>query len=645
MILWLDFETRSRCDLRARGVYTYAQDLSTDVLCMSYAFDDGDVQTWVPGQPFPADVANHKGQIRAHNATFERLMFWYVLGVNFTLEQFYCTAAQARCNAAPGSLEDVGRFYGLNVRKDHRGNQLIRLLSIPQKSGEFLEDATLMAEMVAYCEQDVRTMRAFSTVIRDMTPEELADYHVNERINDRGIKIDLPLASAAEKYKHIVKNELNTTIRALTDGEVPYATSAKVANWLADNLESGIVNDTLLASGKLSFSKDVRAKLMLVAEDAPQDFSDTALAVIETVNDASASSVAKFERMAALADPEDHRARGAFVFAGGAATGRFASYGIQLHNLPRASRGADHDAVRADLIEGYNDFDEPVNQILKSMLRGALVGSFAIADWSSIEARVNPWLAGPAGTDVLELFRGGKDLYKVTAARMFGVAEADVTKDQRQIGKVAVLALGFGGGPGAFMAMGKAYGIHLDDDDVELIVRQWRRTNPWATAFWSALERAYRTAMRHKGEVARVSNSPLSYYYDGLHLWCALPSGRVLCYPLARMEDDGEVSYAKAAWKMAANADEWPRAKLWPGLACENVVQATAACLLRDALRRIDAIPDMVVVAHVHDEIVVEAVDKEAALERLLDVMSSPPAWAKGLPLAAEGRTAERFGK
>ena len=228
---------------------------------------------------------------------------------------------------------------------------------------------------------------------------------------------------------------------------------------------------------------------------------------------------------------------------------------------------------------------------------------------------------------------------------MFGVAEADVTKDQRQIGKVAVLALGFGGGPGAFMAMGKAYGLTLDDDAVELIVRQWRRTNPWATAFWSALERAYRTAMRHKGEVARVSNSPLSYYYDGLHLWCALPSGRVLCYPLARMEDDGEVSYAKAAWKMAANADEWPRAKLWPGLACENVVQATAACLLRDALRRIDAIPDMVVVAHVHDEIVVEAVAKDAALERLLDVMSSPPAWAKGLPLAAEGRTAERFGK
>jgi DNA polymerase len=644
MILWIDFETRSRCDLRARGVYNYAQHGTTDVLCMSYAFDDEDVQTWVPGQPFPERVYMYTGQIRAHNAAFERLIFWYVLQINFDLEQFYCTAAQARCNAAPGSLEDVGRFYGLNVRKDHRGNQLIRALSIPQKDGKFQEDAALLAEMIAYCEQDVRTMRAFSTVIRDMTPEELADYHVNERINDRGIKIDVDLANAAEQYKHIVKYELNTTVRALTDGEVPYATSAKVANWLIRNLDDD-AGKILLSSGKLSFAKDTRAKLMDLIEEAPELFGSTALAVIETVNDASASSVAKFERMANLADPEDHRARGAFVFAGGAATGRFASFGIQLHNLPRASRGADHDAVRADLIEGYNDFNEPVNQILKSMLRGALVGSFAIADWSSIEARVNPWLAGPAGADVLELFKSGKDLYKVTAARMFSVAEADVTKDQRQIGKVAVLALGFGGGPGAFMAMGKAYGLTLDDSVVELIVRQWRRTNPWAPAFWSALERAYRMALRHKGEVVHVTNSPLSYYYDGLHLWCALPSGRVLCYPLARMEDDGEVSYAKAAWKMAASADEWPRAKLWPGLACENVVQATAACLLRDALRRIDAIPDMVVVAHVHDEIVVEAVDKGEALGALLDVMSSPPAWAKGLPLAAEGRTAERFGK
>ena len=172
MILWLDFETRSRCDLLSRGVYNYAQDGSTDVLCMSYAFDDEDVVTWVPGQPFPERVRNHTGQIRAHNAAFERLIFWYVLQINFDLEQFYCTAAQARANCAPGSLEDVGRFASVNMKKDHRGSQLIRLLSIPKADGTFNNDPDLMKEMIAYCEQDVRAMRAISQAMRELRSEE-----------------------------------------------------------------------------------------------------------------------------------------------------------------------------------------------------------------------------------------------------------------------------------------------------------------------------------------------------------------------------------------------------------------------------------------------------------------------------------------
>jgi len=156
-MLWLDFETRSRCDLKKHGVYNYAQDASTEVLCMSYAFGDGDVQTWLPfytdangrvqKTPFPVQVADHTGLIYAHNAAFERLIFWYVLQLDFKLEQFYCTAAQARANCAPGSLEDVGRFAGASMKKDHRGSQLIRLLSIPQANGEFKQDAALMDEM------------------------------------------------------------------------------------------------------------------------------------------------------------------------------------------------------------------------------------------------------------------------------------------------------------------------------------------------------------------------------------------------------------------------------------------------------------------------------------------------------------------
>jgi DNA polymerase bacteriophage-type len=158
MTLWVDFETRSRVDLGAKGVYNYAQDMSTEVLCMSYAFDDGEVQTWVPGKAIPESIYAYKGPIYAHNAAFERLIFWYVLQqIPFTRwSSSYCTATQARANCAPGGLEDVGRFASASMKKDHRGAQLIRLLSIPQADGSFREDADLMAEMIRYCETDVK---------------------------------------------------------------------------------------------------------------------------------------------------------------------------------------------------------------------------------------------------------------------------------------------------------------------------------------------------------------------------------------------------------------------------------------------------------------------------------------------------------
>ena len=157
---------------------------------MSYAFDDDYVVTWTPDQPFPESVRNHTGLIYAHNAAFERLIFWYVLQCNFQLEQFYCTATQARANCLPGSLEDVGRAISSNMRKDHRGSQLIRLLSVPRADGSFNNSPELMAEMIRYCEQDVRVMREVSKAMRPLSDVELADYHTNERINDRGVLLD-----------------------------------------------------------------------------------------------------------------------------------------------------------------------------------------------------------------------------------------------------------------------------------------------------------------------------------------------------------------------------------------------------------------------------------------------------------------------
>jgi DNA polymerase len=282
-----------------------------------------------------------------------------------------------------------------------------------------------------------------------------------------------------------------------------------------------------------------------------------------------------------------------------------------------------------------------VTDVLKGMLRPALIPapgkSFVVADWSSIEARVTPWCSGEAGEDKLTLFRDGADVYKVNAAATFRCRVEDVTKDERQVGKVQELACGFAGGVGAFAAMGRVYGLSLPESEARQMVDAWRRANPWSVPYWQELEIAYTRAIRNPK--TKMKAGRVTYYFDGCHLWYALPSGRVLCYPYARIEEEG-VTYAKASWKPAADAKEWPRARLWKGLACENITQATAADILRHALREI---PD--VVLHIHDEVVVETDQPDAALEHMQRVMGTPPAWAAGLPLAAEASVMARYGK
>ncbi len=654
VILWLDFETRSRCDLPSAGAYNYAQDASTELLMMSYAFGDEDVATWLPGQPFPARVAQHRGQIRAHNAAFERLVFWYVLAPEQdfpepALEQFYCTATQARANCGPGSLEDVGRFAGASMKKDHRGAQLIRALCVPKPDGTFREDPALMAEMVQYCEQDVRAMRAVSKAMRDLSEEELADYHVNERINDRGVLVDTALCAAAARYAEQELVEIQQVVREVTAGAITSVRSPKMRAWVEHRVGPEARKLMIVYKdgvAKVSIDKTVRANLLALADENPDEVPPDVAEVIQCADDLWASSVAKFNRAAALADKEDHRVRGAFVFAGGAATGRASSYGLQVHNFPRKCAAAPDD-VRQSMVRGHQivpAHGKRVTDVLKGMLRPAMMPSpgkvLAAADWSAIEARVNPWLSGN-GEAKLELFRTGQDVYKVNAAATFRVSVDEVTKDQRQVGKVQELACGFAGGVGAFAAMGRVYGVHLPESEARRMVDAWRRANPWALPFWQALEGAYTRAMRNRGR--EFSAGLITYLFDGTHLWYALPSGRVLCYPFAKLEADG-VTYAKASWKPAADATEWPRARLWRGLACENVTQAAAHDLLRASLRRLEA-EGQEVVLHVHDEIVCETADPDATVAAMRRAMCTPPNWAGGIPLDIEAEVMMRYGK
>jgi DNA polymerase len=634
-IVWIDFESRSECDLPARGPYNYARHPSTQVLCMAYAVDDGEVELWTPDQPFPREILSH--QIRAHNAAFERLILWYVLCPDLdlpepALEQFYCTAAQARSNCAPGSLEDVGRFAGASMKKDHKGAALVRKCCLPP----FKHTPQDLADLFEYCKQDVRAMRAISKSLRGLSPEELADYHVNERINDRGVKVDVELCLAAMRYSEAERVEIEARVVELTEGAVTSVRSPKMRQWVLERLGPE-ARKLARSKDKDSIDKTVRANLL--AMENPDEVPPAVAEVIQCADDLWASSTAKFGRLASLADDEDQRVRGAFVFAGGAATGRAASYGAQVHNFPRKS-AKEPVELRHALVRGHAvvpRFGKRVTDALKSMLRPALVAdhSFVVADWSAIEGRVNPWLCG--AEDKLDIFRQRLDPYKVNAAATYGVRYEDVTDEQRQVGKVQELALGFGGSTGAFAAMGRGYGVRFEEAQARRIVDAWRRANPWAVMFWQDLERAYMSAMRHPGHEFNAGR--VTYFYDKQHLWYMLPSGRVLCYPFAKFEGE-HLAYAKASWKPAADATEWPRARLWGGLACENVTQASAHDILRAALRQCDG-----VVAHVHDEIVIETAEPERVRAELERIMVTPPAWAVGLPLAVEAKIMARYGK
>jgi DNA polymerase len=497
-----------------------------------------------------------------------------------------------------------------------------------------------MAEMVAYCEQDVRAMREISKGMRPLSDEELADYHANERINDRGVLVDLDLCHAAVSYAEAELLEIQAIVAEVTNGEVISVRSPKMRQWVQDRVGPEAVK--LMWTGeRFSIDKSVRANLLtLNADQVPADVAE----VIQCADDLWASSVAKFKRLADLADPEDHRVRGAFVFAGGSATGRASSYGAQVHNFTRKV-AKDPAAVRQAMVRGHQivpAFGPRVTDVLKGMLRPALIPApgnvLVVADWSAIEGRVNPWLSNcPAGEVKLDVFRSGRDPYKVNAMATFGVAYEAVTGDQRQVGKVQELALGFLGGEGSFDTFGRVYGVRVEN--VPRVIRLWRTTNPWAMQHGQDLEAAYTRAMRNVGR--EFSGGRVVYLYDGQHLWYSLPSGRVLCYPFAKLEADG-VSYLKAAWKPAADATEWPRARLWRGLAVENITQATANDLLRVALRRI---PDIIL--HCHDEIVVQCLeeDSERVAAEVERVMCEPPAWAVGLPLGAEVKIMKRYGK
>ena len=646
----LDFETRSNINLKLCGTDVYASDPSTDILMCSFINkDNGQEWLWYAGTEAPADLClalQSAVEIEAHNARFDQLIYEYIaIDYGFPLipkEKWVCTAAACRVNALPANLDGATRAANAKHKKDHSGAALIRQLCIPDRDGNFNSDPALMRKMGNYCLKDSRAMVSLTQQLRPLSEADKRDWQINERINDRGIMIDRDLAALAEDYADMEKYELGQKLKKLTDGYITKVTQTKR---LLERFKVLFADDRefmACITKEDKFTLDKAARSQLLELDLDPHYRE----VIQLIDNGGNSSVAKFTSMLNRADPETGRVHGAFIFAGAGQTQRYSSKGLQLHNMRRDC----YDAETTEMLKGYMEEDEQIDgmmnenmlDVLAKLLRPAIIPApghkFVVGDWSAIEARVLPWLADSMGGEgVLNVFWNREDIYMTTAATL-GI-------DDRQIGKVANLSLGYGGALGAFQAMAKNYGLNMPDVQVLGVVRRWRRGNKWAVTFWAELAAATVKAVRVPGTVQYVGR--IRYVYVdilGGTLMCVLPNDTVIQYPYARIEK-GVVTCMKASVQPKADSDdEWPRMRLWGGFLAENVTQATAACLLRDLLYEMSEYP---VVGHCHDEVILEVEDEEVKLvcAELKEYMETCPSWAKGLPLSAEPVVMERYGK
>jgi len=656
----LDFETRSKTAIKC-GVYNYATCPTTSILCLSVICEEtGKEWLWYPADgALPADLITlieTADIVKAHNAAFDRAIWEYV-AVNdngfpeLTSDVWYCTSAQCRVNALPASLENAARALGLEHRKDRRGAALIKILSIPDKvTDEFTQDSKALLEMGEYCLQDSRLMLQVSRRCRALSTQERADWAITETLNERGVRIDTELAELAIGYAEDEKDDIAKRLYALTEGEVSkHSQSKRLLNWVLQAAPQLLEYTSVLKEGvpKQSFDKAVRAAIIEAADTGSEALPPSVLEVVILADQGNKSSVAKFQRMLDVACPEDNRARGAFVFAGAGQTQRFASRGLQLHNMRRDCWNASEvDIIKANMRDDL-ELDDVMNTLSK-LIRPTLLPEkgheFVVGDWSAIEARVLPWLTdAPRAEVVLDVFRSGGDIYMHTAAQL-GI-------DERQTGKVATLALGYQGSLGAFNVMARAYNLTLPESYILKLVKAWRFKNPWAVDFWALCERQAKLAIRHPGTLTPVGKCNFVFVAGlmGGTLCALLPDNTMIQYPRARVENvdtprgmKAQITYMKASILPKADAKHWPRHTLYGGLITENLTQAVAGCLLKNNLREL---PD--VVMHLHDEIVLEVPSQSAKprAHELQQVMETPPPWAQGLPLKAEPEIFTRYGK
>ena len=669
IILRRDFETFSACELRDRGMDNYANDPTTGVHCMSWAVDDGPVQLWHPDlddRDF-RHAQRHAEQERAHNAAFEIAINNTIMTRRFGWApmdpaRVRCTMAAAYAMGLPGALENLAPALGLERRKDMAGKRVMLQLAKPR---EFRADGTPVfwtradaqekfVILDSYCCTDTEVERAADRRMVELSESEQRIWQLDYCINQRGIRVDLESIDKAIALVEQEKRRLDAEMLRVTSGVVGKCTEVQLlVKWIR--------------------SQGVEIKGLAKADvlDALQgDLPPAVEAALRLRKEAAKSSTAKLIAMKERASA-DGRVRGIHQYHG-AATGRWAGRGIQAQNFPRPRPGigeAETDDIISHLSEhAYIDMMYgPTMDAIADSLRGMIVAEpehdLVAVDFSAIEARVLAWLAGQES--VLDIFRTHGKIYEHAAAGIYHVPMEKVTKDQRQIGKVAVLALGYGGGVGAFQSMARVYNVKVPDAEAEEIKKAWRDSHPAIVRYWYALEDAAIRALTEGGvQSAGPRGREVKFRKAGSFLWLQLPSKRVLCYPypelrvvetpwgdpkeaLTYMTELDSTTRKKLGNKVLPDPNangNWCRISTYGGSLAENVTQAVARDLLACAILRIEQ-RGIKIVMHCHDEIVAEVNSGSSCVGDIEQLMCELPSWATGLPVSAEGWQRKRYGK
>ncbi|CAB4147795.1 bifunctional 3'-5' exonuclease/DNA polymerase [uncultured Caudovirales phage] len=635
MVVSIDFETRSAVDLRKTGVYKYAADPSTDIWCMAYKAPwSDDVQVWLPSDELDTRLAGWiigGGLLSAWNANFERTIWNEIMTERYEwpptkIKQWRCTMAQASAMGLPRALGQAASVLGVEEQKDKAGAALMLRMARPRKvnadgSYTWWNTKDKIDTLVAYCIQDVKTELSVAATLNDMPDSERRLYQLDQRINDRGVKVDLDLIERVSKLANSASENIDAEIKRLTNGQVKAATNAMdLTAWLR------------------SYGLQVKSvdKQTVTRMLGMEKLHPIIKQVLRLRQDGAKSSTAKYEAMVNAANA-DNRMRGLLMYHG-AATGRWSGRLVQPQNFPRPQKKNDElETIIAKLkadedVSEYGAGTVLASDLLRSMLIADDGHRLMFADYSAIEARVLAWIAGQ--TDLVETFRKGGDVYKEMASAIYNVNVENVTDGQRQVGKMAILGCGYGMGGKRFAEQCATMGINVDEDEAKRIVSVYREKNDRIAQYWRNSENEFVEMVKGAGRVGSV----------GL----PLPSGRSLTYhnpriiqretPWGAMRDTAQVDTLNSVTR------QWVSQIIWGGLLTENVVQATARDLMATAMMALE-LKGYNVILSVHDEIISEVPDGFGSLEEMIDIMTRCPSWADGCPINAEGKEGKRYRK